>query len=191
MISRVIEAKPDELRVFLEEAAGISRYKERRRETENRLADTRENLARVNDIRTELGAQIEKLEGQAKVASRYKELQEDLQLKQHLLWFLRRKDAAADREKHARDIAARRQRGRGRHGAAARGREPRRDRARGALRRGRRPECGAGGGVRGQRRGRAPRVGAAARGGEPQPAREACIPSARCSLRPGASSARS
>ncbi|HTP63222.1 MAG TPA: chromosome segregation protein SMC [Burkholderiales bacterium] len=105
MISRVIEAKPDELRVFLEEAAGISRYKERRRETENRLSDTRENLARVNDIRTELGMQIDKLEGQAKVASRYKELQQDLQLKQHLLWFLRRKDAAADREKHAREIA--------------------------------------------------------------------------------------
>ena len=106
MISRVIEARPDELRVFLEEAAGISRYKDRRRETENRLSDTRENLARVNDIRTELGAQIEKLEGQARVASRYKELQEELQLKQHLLWYLRRKDAAADREKHARDIAA-------------------------------------------------------------------------------------
>jgi len=105
MISRVIEAKPDELRVFLEEAAGVSRYKDRRRETENRLADTRENLARVNDIRAELGAQLEKLEGQAAIASRYKELQGDLQLKQHLLWFLRRKDAAADREKHARDIA--------------------------------------------------------------------------------------
>src|SRR5258706_14799546 len=105
MISRVIEAKPDELRVFLEEAAGISRYKERRKETEHRLADTRENLARVTDIRNELGAQIEKLDAQAKVATRYKELQQDLQLKQHLLWFLRRKDAAADREKHGREIA--------------------------------------------------------------------------------------
>jgi chromosome segregation protein len=105
MISRVIEAKPDELRVFLEEAAGISRYKERRKETEHRLADTRENLARVNDIRVELGSQIEKLEGQAKVASRYKELQQELQLKQHLLWFLRRKDAAAERERHAKEIA--------------------------------------------------------------------------------------
>src|SRR5690349_21911833 len=72
MISRIIEAKPEELRVFLEEAAGVSKYKERRRETENRLADTRENLSRVSDIRTELGAQIEKLEGQAKVATRYK-----------------------------------------------------------------------------------------------------------------------
>ena len=105
MISRVIEAKPEELRVFLEEAAGISRYKERRRETGNRLSDTRENLARVTDIRTELGAQIEKLESQAKVATRYKEIQQELQLKQHLLWFLRRRDAAVEREKHARDIA--------------------------------------------------------------------------------------
>ena len=105
MISRIIEAKPDELRVFLEEAAGISRYKERRKETEHRLEDTRENLARVTDIRHELGAQIEKLESQARVASRYRELQQELQLKQHLLWFLRRKDAAADREKHTRDIA--------------------------------------------------------------------------------------
>jgi chromosome segregation protein len=104
MISRVIEAKPDELRVFLEEAAGISRYKERRKEAEHRLADTRENLARVNDIRTELGTQIEKLEGQAKIASRYKELQQELQLKQHLLWFLRRKDAAAERERHSKEI---------------------------------------------------------------------------------------
>src|SRR6185369_231379 len=70
-----------------------------------RLADTRENLARVTDIRNELGAQIEKLEGQARIATRYKELQQDLQLKQHLLWFLRRRDASTDREKHARDIA--------------------------------------------------------------------------------------
>src|SRR2546430_990420 len=91
MISRVIEAKPEELRVFLEEAAGVSRYKERRRETENRLADTRENLARITDIRLELGAQLEKLEAQAQVATRYKEYQSDLQLKQHLLWYLRRR----------------------------------------------------------------------------------------------------
>jgi chromosome segregation protein len=104
MISRVIEAKPEELRVFLEEAAGISRYKERRRETENRLADTRENLARVTDIRLELGAQLEKLGAQAKVATRYKEYQADLQLKQHLLWFLRRRDAAAERERQAHEV---------------------------------------------------------------------------------------
>jgi chromosome segregation protein len=106
MISRVIEAKPDELRVFLEEAAGVSRYKERRKETEHRLADTRENLARVTDIRTELGTQIEKLEGQARIATRYKEIQQDMQFKQQLLWFLRRKDANAERERHGRDIGA-------------------------------------------------------------------------------------
>ncbi len=105
MISRVIEAKPDELRVFLEEAAGISRYKERRKETEQRLGGTRENLARVTDIRLVLGSQIEKLDAQARVASRYQEFQADLQLKQQLLWFLRRRDAAAERERHAQEIA--------------------------------------------------------------------------------------
>ena len=59
MISRVIEAKPEELRVFLEEAAGVSKYRERRKETEARLRDTRENLLRVDDIRQELAKQIE------------------------------------------------------------------------------------------------------------------------------------
>jgi chromosome segregation protein len=105
MISRVIEAKPDELRVFLEEAAGISRYKERRKETEHRLEDTRGNLSRVTDIRLELGAQIEKLDAQAKVATRYQEIHAELQMKQQLLWFLRRRDAAAERERHAQEIA--------------------------------------------------------------------------------------
>ncbi|HEX2567156.1 MAG TPA: chromosome segregation protein SMC [Burkholderiales bacterium] len=104
MISRVIEAKPDELRVFLEEAAGISKYKERRRETENRLADTRENLSRINDIRLELAGQLEKLDAQAKVATRYQEYHSDLQLKQQLLWYLRRRDAAAERERHTAEI---------------------------------------------------------------------------------------
>jgi chromosome segregation protein len=105
MISRVIEAKPEELRVFLEEAAGISKYKERRRETESRLADTRENLSRISDIRLELGAQLEKLEAQARIAARYKEFQSDLSLKQQLLWYLRRRDAGAERERHAQEIA--------------------------------------------------------------------------------------
>jgi len=104
MISRVIEARPEELRVFLEEAAGVSKYKERRRETENRLSDTRDNLARVNDIRLELGGQIEKLEAQAEVASRYKQHQAELQLKQQLLWFLRRRDASAEQTRHAQEI---------------------------------------------------------------------------------------
>ena len=105
MISRVIEAKPEELRVFLEEAAGISKYKERRRETETRLGDTRENLSRINDIRSELGAQLEKLQAQAQVATRYNELHAELQLKQQLLWYVRRRDAGNERERHSAEIA--------------------------------------------------------------------------------------
>jgi hypothetical protein len=68
-------SKPEELRLFLEEAAGVSKYKERRRETENRLKDTRENLTRVEDILRELNANLDKLEKQAEVASQYRGLQ--------------------------------------------------------------------------------------------------------------------
>ena len=89
-ISRIIEARPDELRVFLEEAAGVTKYKERRKETEGRLADTRENLTRVEDIRTELGSQMERLEGQAAIARQYREYNDQLTRKQQLLWLLRR-----------------------------------------------------------------------------------------------------
>ncbi|WNO61351.1 chromosome segregation protein SMC [Rheinheimera sp. MMS21-TC3] len=74
MISRLIESKPQELRVFIEEAAGISKYKERRRDTENRIKRTRENLERLSDVRDELGKNIEKLKRQATAAQRYKEL---------------------------------------------------------------------------------------------------------------------
>jgi chromosome segregation protein len=104
MISRIIEAKPEEMRVFLEEAAGVSKYKERRRETEHRLADTRENLSRVSDIRNELGAQIDKLEKQAEVARRYNELSAERTHKQNLLWLLRRNDAQAETQRHTREI---------------------------------------------------------------------------------------
>ncbi|MBU4424322.1 MAG: chromosome segregation protein SMC, partial [Gammaproteobacteria bacterium] len=92
-ISRIIESRPEELRLFLEEAAGVSKYKERRRETENRLSDTRENLTRVEDILRELNANLEKLEKQAEVAAKYNTLQADATLKQHQLWFLKRADA--------------------------------------------------------------------------------------------------
>ncbi|QNP60135.1 chromosome segregation protein SMC [Paenacidovorax monticola] len=98
-ISRIIESRPEELRLFLEEAAGVSKYKERRRETENRLQDTRENLTRVEDILRELNANLEKLEKQAEVAARYNALQADVTLKQHQLWFLKRADAEADQAK--------------------------------------------------------------------------------------------
>ena len=93
-ISRIIESRPEELRLFLEEAAGVSKYKERRRETENRLKDTRENLTRVEDILRELDANLGKLERQAEVAAHYTSLQEQATLKQHQLWFLRHRDAA-------------------------------------------------------------------------------------------------
>jgi len=104
MISRVIEAKPEDLRVFLEEAAGVSKYRERRRETELRLRDTRENLLRVDDIRQELTKQLEHLQGQAEVARKYHALQGELNTLKGLLWFTRRKEAAAARNRHAKDI---------------------------------------------------------------------------------------
>ncbi|WP_280636382.1 chromosome segregation protein SMC [Endozoicomonas sp. G2_1] len=75
-VSRLIESKPQELRVFIEEAAGISKYKERRRDTENRIRHTRENLERLTDIRLELGAQIEKLHKQSEAAKRFKTLKQ-------------------------------------------------------------------------------------------------------------------
>ena len=98
-ISRIIESRPEELRLFLEEAAGVSKYKERRRETENRLSDTRENLTRVEDILRELNANLEKLEKQAEVAAQYNALQGSVTLKQQQLWFLKRADAEADMAK--------------------------------------------------------------------------------------------
>ena len=104
MISRVIEAKPEELRAYLEEAAGISKYKERRKETESRLKDARDNLNRVEDIRQELDKQIEKLAAQAEVARQYKQLQTDLNASQHMLWYVKKLDAQTARSKLARDL---------------------------------------------------------------------------------------
>ncbi|MCE1251223.1 MAG: chromosome segregation protein SMC [Comamonadaceae bacterium] len=98
-ISRIIESRPEELRLFLEEAAGVSKYKERRRETENRLADTRENLTRVDDILRELNANLEKLEKQAEVAARYNALHGDVTLKQQQLWFFKRSEAEAEQNR--------------------------------------------------------------------------------------------
>ncbi len=114
MISRIIEARPEELRGFLEEAAGVSKYKERRRETEARLRDTRENLERVADIRAELGRQLDKLGVQAEVARRYFALDEERLLKTQYLalsrWRearLRQADLARQLESARTDIEAR------------------------------------------------------------------------------------
>lgn len=98
MISRLIEAKPDELRIFLEEAAGISKYKERRRETENRMKHTRENLDLFNIKREELDKQLERLQRQATMATKYKLLkQQERQLKAELL-ALRRQSLLVEAE---------------------------------------------------------------------------------------------
>ncbi|HET9822946.1 MAG TPA: AAA family ATPase, partial [Burkholderiaceae bacterium] len=105
-ISRIIESKPEELRLFLEEAAGVSKYKERRRETEARLKDTRENLTRVEDILRELNSNLDKLEKQAEVASQYRGLQEAGTLKLHQLWFLKHRDAATEEARVRQEVLA-------------------------------------------------------------------------------------
>src|SRR2546430_10007846 len=76
MISRVIDARSEDMRAFVEEAAGVSRYKERRKETEARVAETRENLERLQDVRDEVEKQIRHLQRQAASARRYQALKE-------------------------------------------------------------------------------------------------------------------
>jgi chromosome segregation protein len=93
MISRIIDAKPLELRSFLEEAAGISQYRERRHETSLRLIDTRKNLTRLEDICRELAGQLHHLEAQAETARHFQLLQEKLHTAQALLWLQRRDEA--------------------------------------------------------------------------------------------------
>jgi chromosome segregation protein len=104
MISRIIEARPDDLRVFLEEAAGVTRYKERRKETNGRLEDSRENLTRVEDIRLELASQIDKLGAQAEVARRYHALNEQMVQRQQVLWLLKKREADAERQRLALEV---------------------------------------------------------------------------------------
>jgi chromosome segregation protein len=96
MISRLVEAKPEELRAFLEEAAGISKYKERRRETEHRIRHTRENLERLSDLRQEVDKQLVHLQRQAKDATRYKELKTEQRKVGAELLALRLKSLRAD-----------------------------------------------------------------------------------------------
>jgi chromosome segregation protein len=103
-INRILEAKPEELRVFLEEAAGVSKYKERRKETASRLEDTKENLVRVEDILRELDQQLTRLEKQATVAERHAELSTEMKSQQQLLWFVRQTEAGKEQERHANGI---------------------------------------------------------------------------------------
>lgn len=89
MVSRIVESRPEELRAYVEEAAGISRYKDRRRETENRIRHTRENIERSEDIRGELLAQLRRLKRQAQAAGRYKKLQDKRRDALEILYRLR------------------------------------------------------------------------------------------------------
>src|SRR5487761_2789444 len=104
MISRIIEAKPEELRIFLEEAAGVSKYRDRRRETELRLADTRDNLLRVGDILQELDKQLIHLGAQAEVAKQYRALESRRETTQRLLWLVNKQEAEARRVRFAQQV---------------------------------------------------------------------------------------
>lgn len=101
MISRIIEAKPEELRIFLEEAAGVSKYRDRRRETELRIADTHDNLLRVDDILLELTKQLTHLSEQAAVATQYRELESKRDTTQQLLWLVNKQEAETRRGRFA------------------------------------------------------------------------------------------
>ncbi|MCB1923384.1 MAG: chromosome segregation protein SMC [Gammaproteobacteria bacterium] len=105
MISRIIEARPEDLRVYLEEAAGISKYKERRRETESRIAHTRENLERLDDLREEVQKQLRHLERQAATAEKYKTFRDEERRVRAELLVLRLEDMRGDIEKRDRTIA--------------------------------------------------------------------------------------
>ncbi|WP_018410661.1 chromosome segregation protein SMC [Methyloversatilis thermotolerans] len=105
MITRIIEARPEELRAFLEEAAGITKYRERRKETQGRLDDARDNLTRLDDIVGELGNRIERLQKQAEVAARYTELNRRLAERQALQWAMKQRAASVEAESLAQDAA--------------------------------------------------------------------------------------
>jgi chromosome segregation protein len=93
-ISQIVEAKPEELKNYLEEAAGVSKYKERRKETEYRLRDTRDNLERVNDLLREINGQITKLESQAQTAKKHNDLKEKLKLIQAQIYLVKKQLAS-------------------------------------------------------------------------------------------------
>lgn len=104
MISRIIEAKPEELRMFLEEAAGVSKYRDRRRETELRIADTQTNLLRVDDILQELAKQLVRLTEQAAVAKQFHELESKRDTTQQILWLLNKQDAQMRKDRFTQSL---------------------------------------------------------------------------------------
>ena len=111
MVSKLVSAKPDELRTHIEEAAGVSKYRERRKETESRIKRTKENLSRVKDIRDEIARLIKRLENQAKAADRYSLLKKDkakLELDKAILFSIEAKNNRDNLQKkldsHNRDL---------------------------------------------------------------------------------------
>lgn len=107
MISEVVEARPEEIRAHLEEAAGISKYKERRRETERRIQHTRDNLSRLADLREEVGKHLARLKRQANAAVRYRKLKQEKRELESRLMALRWKSLMADVETGQKDLAGR------------------------------------------------------------------------------------
>jgi chromosome segregation protein len=105
MISRLIEARPEDMRTYLEEAAGISKYKARRKETENRIKHTRENLERLDDLRDEVEKQIKHLQRQAKTAERYKTYKQDERRLEAELLAVRLQDLDSDLNGESRGLA--------------------------------------------------------------------------------------
>ena len=102
MVSSLVTAKPEELRLHIEEAAGVSKYRERRKETEQRIKKTKENLSRVKDIKDEISRLIKRLEGQAKAAEKYnsfKEQEKEIELKVAILFSLEAKNNRDDIQK--------------------------------------------------------------------------------------------
>ncbi len=108
MISRLIEARPEDMRVYLEEAAGISKYKERRRETENRIRHTRENLERLTDLRDEVAKHLEHLARQKRTAENYRELKAEERDRHAQLLALRWRAMADELDERERRLAAER-----------------------------------------------------------------------------------
>lgn len=104
MVSRLIEAKPEELRVYIEEAAGISKYRQRRRETENRIRHTRENLDRLNDLREEIDKHLKQLKRQANAAERFKTYKKEERLLTAELLVLRLNDVQSKIKTHELEI---------------------------------------------------------------------------------------
>ena len=105
MVSRIIEAKPEDLRSFVDEAAGISKFKDRRRETENRIRHTRENLSRIEDIRSELDALLRRLQRQSQAARRYKILKQEERLLQAQLGALHWRQLDENISQYDRELA--------------------------------------------------------------------------------------